>query len=291
VIKEQAMSELRKRMIDAMVGRGFSARTQECYVAAVRGVAHHYRLDPQQLSDAQVQSYLVHLIDERKLSYSTLNQAACALRFLYRVVLKRGAAEFEIPLAKAPQRLPEILSREELAQLFAHAGSVRQRTFLLTTYAAGLRLSEGLALKLADIDSHADRMCIRVVGGKGGKDRYTLLSVRLLHELRQYWRVCHPRVWLFPNPAGEGPLVRATAQRWYHAARSRAGITKRGGIHTLRHCFATHLLEAGVDLHTIQRLLGHNHLSTTMRYLQLAQTRLTATTSPLELLDGLPPQP
>jgi site-specific recombinase XerD len=140
-------------------------------------------------------------------------------------------------------------------------------------------------LKLSDIESSPERMCIKVRQGKGGKDRYTLLSPRLLDTLRQYWRAARPRVWLFPNRSGDGPLFDQTAQRMYQAARSAAGIPHGGGIHVLRHSFATHLLEAGVDLHTIQRLLGHGHISTTMRYLHLARAHLTGTTSPLELLD------
>jgi site-specific recombinase XerD len=158
----------------------------------------------------------------------------------------------------------------------------------MTTYAAGLRVSEVCALQLGDIESAPDRMCIKVRQGKGGQDRYTLLSPRLLDTLRLYWRTCRPRTWLFPNKAGDGPMIDQTALRMYHAACDGAELTNAAGIHTLRHSFATHLLEAGVDLHTIQRLLGHGHISTTMRYLHLAQHRLTGTTSPLELLDTPP---
>jgi site-specific recombinase XerD len=154
----------------------------------------------------------------------------------------------------------------------------------MTKYAAGLRLTEVCRLEVSDIESAPDRMCIKVRQGKGGKDRYTLLSPRLLAALRDYWRYARPRRFLFPDSTGDGPMGDQTAQRLYHAARSAAGIPHGGGIHTLRHSFATHLLEAGVDLHTLQRLLGHGHLGTTMRYLHLAQRHLTGTTSPLELL-------
>jgi integrase/recombinase XerD len=157
----------------------------------------------------------------------------------------------------------------------------------MTTYAAGLRVSEVCALQVGDIESAPDRMCIKVRQGKGGKDRYTLLSPKLLETLRLYWHTGRPRLWLFPNKAGDGPMFDQTAQRMYRAVCDRAGLTNFAGIHTLRHSFATHLLEAGVDLHTIQRLLGHGHISTTMRYLHLARSRLTDTTSPLELLDPL----
>ena len=278
------MSELRRRMNDAMVLRGFAERTKETYLACVAGLAKHYRRSPDTLDVAQIQAYLLHLITEKKLAYSSVNQAACAIRFLLGTVLGRAQAAFEIPMAKVPKRLPQILTREEVARLFAHCKDLRSRTLLMTTYAAGLRLSEVCALRLSDIESAPERMCLKVHQGKGAKDRYTLLSPRLLEALRLYWRSARPRFWLFPNRSGEGPIYDQMAQRMYHGARAAAGIERSGGIHTLRHCFATHLLEAGVDLHTIQRLLGHGQLTTTMRYLHLARARLTGTLSPLELL-------
>ncbi|MGB7991704.1 MAG: site-specific integrase [Candidatus Methylophosphatis roskildensis] len=278
------MSELRTRMNDAMVLRGLAERTKESYLLCVRGLAKYYRRSPDSLDAAQIQSYLLHLISERKLAYASVNQAVCAIRFLFGIVLGQKDLALEIPMAKVPKRLPQILTREEVARLFAHCGTLRSRTLLMTKYAAGLRVSEVCALQLSDIESAADRMCIKVRQGKGGKDRYTLLSPRLLDALRLYWRIARPRHWLFPNGAGDGPMFDQTAQRMYQAARHAAGIDKDGGIHTLRHSFATHLLEAGVDIHTIQRLLGHGHVSTTMRYFHLAQSRLTGTRSPLELL-------
>lgn len=278
------MSELRKRMNDAMVLRGFAERTKESYLACVCGLAKHYRRSPDALDAAQIQAYLLHLITERKLAYASVNQAVCAIRFLLGTVLGRPEAAFEIPMAKVPKRLPQVLTREEVERLFAHCRDLRSRTLLMTKYAAGLRLSEVCALRLPDIESAPDRMCLKVRQGKGSKDRYTLLSPRLLEALRLYWRAARPRDFLFPNRGGDGPLSEQTAQRMYHAARAAAGIERAGGIHTLRHSFATHLLEAGVDLPTIQRLLGHGHVTTTMRYLHLARSRLTGTTSPLELL-------
>jgi site-specific recombinase XerD len=257
--EENEMSELRKRMNDAMVLRGFAERTKQSYLGCIVALAKHYRRPPDSLDAAAIQAYLLHLITEKKLAY-------------------------EIPMAKVPKRLPQILTREEVTRLFAHCREVRSRTLLMTKYAAGLRLSEVCALQLTDIESAADRMCIKVRQGKGGKDRYTLLSARLLEVLRQYWRIARPRIWLFPNCRGDGPLYDQTAQRMYHAAREAAGIARGGGIHTLRHSFATHLLETGVDIHTIQRLLGHGHVGTTMRYFHLARSRLTGTASPLDLL-------
>lgn len=179
---------------------------------------------------------------------------------------------------------PSVATACMIMTFLSSPAGVRARTLLMTTYAAGLRLSEVCALQIADIESTPERMCIKVRQGKGSKDRYTLLSPRLLEALRLYWRAARPRLWLFPNRAGDGPLFDQSAQRMYHAARRAAGIAHGGGIHSLRHAFATHLLEAGVDIHTIQCLLGHGHISTTMRYFHLARTHLTGTASPLDLL-------
>jgi len=283
--KMTQMTPLRRRMIDAMLLRGFAPRTQEAYCDAVIALAKHYDRSPDVLSAEQLQNYLLHLITEKKLAYASVNQAACAFRFIFGTVLRWPEVRFDIPMAKVPKRLPQILSREEVVRLIESAATLRGRTLLTTTYAAGLRVSEVCALQLADIESAPDRMCLKVRQGKGGQDRYTLLSPRLLDQLRQYWHDQRPRFWLFPNRSGTAPIDSCTAQRIYCAARDAAGIAREGGIHTLRHGFATHLLEAGVDLPTIQRLLGHSHISTTMRYLHLARSHLTGTTSPLELLD------
>lgn len=282
------MTELRQRMDDAMVLRGLALRTRETYLACVAGLAKHYRCSPERLNAEQIQSYLLHLIIEKKLAYASVNQVACACRFLFGTVLQQRTIWLDIPMAKVPKRLPVVLARADITRLFAACGNLRTRTVLMTTYAAGLRVSEVCALQPTDIESAPDRMCIKLRHAKGGKDRYTLLSPKLLASLRLYWRICRPRIWLFPNKAGDGPLYDQTAQRMYRAACEAAGLTNAAGIHTLRHSFATHLLEAGVDLHTIQRLLGHGHISTTMRYLHLARARLTGTTSPLELLDSVP---
>lgn len=278
------MTELRQRMEDAMVLRGFALRTRETYLACVRALAKHYRRSPDDLDATQIQAYLLHLIQEKKLAYASVNQASCAIRFLFGQVLRQPNIWLEIPMAKVPKRLPAILTRDEIRRLFAACADLRTRTVLMTTYAAGLRVSEVCALQLGDIESAPDRMCLKVRQAKGGQDRYTLLSPKLLDALRRYWQVCRPRLWLFPNQAGDGPMVDQTAQRMYRAVCDRACLKDAAGIHTLRHSFATHLLEAGVDLHTIQRLLGHGHIGTTMRYLHLARSRLTGTTSPLELL-------
>lgn len=282
--EENDMSQLRQRMDDAMVLRGFAERTREAYLLCVTGLAKHYRCSPDQLDAPKIQAYLLYLITERKLAYASVNQAACAFRFLFGEVLRQPAIWLDIPMAKVPKRLPQVLARNEVLRLFDACTTPRARILLMTTYAAGLRVSEVCALQVADIESAPDRMCLKVRQGKGGRDRYTILSPQLLTHLRDYWQHFRPRHWLFPNPSGEQAIAITTAQRIYGAARTAAGLPAGGGIHTLRHSFATHLLESGVDLFTIQRLLGHGHISTTMRYLHLARSKLTGTTSPLDLL-------
>jgi integrase/recombinase XerD len=291
-IEEKAMTLLRQRMLDALVLRGMALRTQESYIEAVARLARHYGRGPDTLSADEVQKYLLHLLRERRLSHASVNQYGCAFRFFYGTVLDRDGNAFQIPLARAAQRLPEILSREELARLFAMACHLKSRTFLMLGYGTGLRLSELCHLRVADIDSHCDRMCIRVEQGKGGKDRYVPLAPDVLELLRTWWHSAHPRHWLFTGRRDDTrALDHGSAQRWYHRARVAAGIGKGGGIHTLRHCYATHLLEAGVDLHSLSQWLGHNHVSTTTRYLHLARPDAPdgARRDPLKLLGALPP--
>ncbi|HCJ51511.1 MAG TPA: integrase [Gallionella sp.] len=284
------MTPLRQSMLDAMLQRGFAKRTQESYVEAIYRMAKYYRRDPSTYSAEEVQAYLLHMVKDDHLSYSTMNQAACAARFLFESVLGKGRSVFQIPMAKVPAKQPELLAREEIARLFASCESLLHRVLLQTVYATGLRVSEVCALRVKNIDSAPDRMCVRVECGKGGKTRYTLLSPTLLTQLRLYVCAYHPRDWLFCNRSRTQGVDINTAQRAYQGARSRAGITKIGGIHTLRHCFATHLLEGGVDLYTIQKLLGHGHISTTSRYLHLISPQFhpPKEIDPLDLLAGLP---
>lgn len=283
------MTELRLRMDDDMVARGFAERTRESYLWAVTGLARFYRRPPDRISDEEVQAYLVHLLRERQRSWSTCNVVANGLRFFFHTTLKRDRTTFTIPAPRQRQTLPAILSREDVEHIVARAPNPKYRTMLLTTYAAGLRLNEVLHLRVPDIDS--TRMTLRVEQGKGGKDRYTVLSPRLRDALRAYWTLTRPRTWLFPSQETGQPLHPTALQRAYHLAKLRAGITKPGGIHGLRHAFATHLLEAGVDIHTIQRLLGHGYISTTTRYFQLTRHTEIGPDSPLDLLARFTPPP
>ena len=277
------MTPLRQRMINDLSVRGLADNTQRSYLHAVTALAKHYRRSPEQLSAQQVQDYLLFLHQQRGLGWKSCNVALHGLRFFYRVTLGWPDTHFYLPGAKEPSKLPYILSREELVRLLTVSTNPKHRSVLMTAYAAGLRASEVGRLKITDIDS--ERMCLRIDQGKGNKDRYVPLSMRLLHQLREYWRRSRPPEWLFPGHPPERPMTRAGAAHIYHAAKDKAGITKPGGIHTLRHCFATALLEAGVELYVIQRLLGHSSIRSTMRYLHLAGERTATTTSPLDLLE------
>jgi site-specific recombinase XerD len=272
-----------------LVVRGRSAHTRRAYLRAVTDLARYHHRSPDELTDRDVQRYLCHLIEERRLASATCRQAACALRFFYEVTLRRRRSEFSIPLPKEAHKLPAILSLKEVTRLLGAASNLKHRLLLMTTYAAGLRAGEVVHLRVTDIDSQ--RMLIRVQQGKGKRDRYTLLSQRLLEELRQYYRIYRPTEWLFPQRRKDAPMATATALRIYYAARARAGIRKNGGIHALRHAFATHLMDGGTDVVTIQRLLGHGHLKTTARYLHVTRHRIAELASPLDKLTLAPVTP
>ena len=276
------MSELRKRMIRDMQSRNFSTGTQRAYLRAVAGLAKYYHRSPDTIKPEEIQDYVVHLLSERKLAVGSCHGVITGLRFFYTVTLKQDGASVPIPQVKRETRLPEILSPEQLEKLFAAPRNLKHRVLLMTAYSAGLRVSELVHLKVTDI--HSDRMMIRVDQGKGKKDRYTLLSKRLLGELRAYWKIKRTAVWLFPGIKRHKPLCARMAQKVYAKAVAKAGITRKGGIHTLRHCFATHLLEAGEDIRTIQLLMGHSSILTTVRYLQVTSKTLQGTQSPLDLL-------
>ena len=290
------MTPLRKRMLDAMILRGFAQHTQDTYLGAVIRLSQYYNCSPERLSDEQVRAYLLYLLQDRQRARSTVNLTSCAVRFLICDVLGQTERRMQIPLGRSPQRLPELLSRAEIAALFASLISIKARTFLMTAYASGLRLSELCHLRGCDIDSAPDRMCIRVVQGKGAKDRYALLTPDLLDQLKLYWRTCRIGAkaddWLFTSRRDPSQaLASGCGQYYYYTARSAAGITKEGGIHSLRHAFATHLLEAGIDLNSISKLLGHAQLSTTCRYLQMARPGVSTGGAALALLSQLPATP
>ena len=279
------MTSLRQKMINEMTLRGFSARTQEAYLSAVTGLARYYKQSPEKITKGMIRDYLLYLIQERKLAWSSRNIVVSGLRFFYTLTIGKKSISLSIPPRKQVTQLPEILSSEELESLFAALSNQKHRTLLMTTYSAGLRLSEVVHLRITDIDSK--RMMIRVQQGKGRKDRYTVLSKRLLTELRIYWKMYKPPVWLFYGTKKNRSLTDRSAQAIYYSAKKKAGITKGKGIHMLRHCFATHLLEAGVNLRTIQMLMGHTSIMTTMTYLQVTRKQISSTESPLDLL-GIP---
>ena len=275
------MTPLRQKMIRELELHRKSPRTITAYVAAVAQLAQHFGRSPEHITVEEIRDFVHYLITERHQAFNSCNQKLAAIRFLFKHVLGRANFDLRVP-SKRSGRLPEPLSRGEIAQLIKATGIPKHRVLLMTAYAAGLRVSELVHLRPQDIDSK--RMVIRVEQGKGRKDRYTLLSPRLLEELRGYWRMYRPAIWLFPGRDGSRPIDATTAQKLYYAAKERAGITRGHGIHCLRHSFATHLLEAGVDLPTIQRLLGHTSLSTTARYLHVTSQHLACVTSPLDLL-------
>jgi integrase/recombinase XerD len=277
------MGELRDRMIRELQLRRYAPATQKSYLEAVVGLTKHFRVAPDQLSARQVQDYLLHLMQQRQLQWNTVNSICSGLKFFYVKTLARPDIAAAMPCRRNARHLPEILSAEELEALFAAVDNQQHRALLMTTYAGGLRVSEVVQLVPTHIDSK--RMMMRIVNSKRSKDRYTLLSVRLLEELRAYWKVYHPRTWLFPRPHSDRPFSDDKAREVFNAAKAKAGINKGGSIHVLRHCFGTHLLEAGVDLRTIQILMGHSSITTTALYLHLTRKTLDRTRSPLDLLD------
>jgi site-specific recombinase XerD len=283
------MKPLRRKMIHQMQLERLAPRTQEAYVAAVAGLAKYYWCSPDQLSPEQIRAYLHHLLVERQLAWSTCNQVACGLRFFYTKTLDWEPLHLNLPPRTRRLPLPHVLSAAELQRLFISAKNPKHRVLLMTTYAAGLRVSEVVRLQVTDIEG--DRGLIRINQGKGRKDRYTLLSARLLAELRAYWKQQRCKPWLFPGQDRTKPMPIDSAQRIYSQAKRAANLQHGKGIHTLRHSFATHLLEAGVDPRTIQLLLGHRSLDTTTRYLRVARTHLANVQSPFDLLqvDTLPP--
>jgi site-specific recombinase XerD len=275
-------------MTEDMQVRNLSNHTQSSYVLQVSQFARHFKKSPDLLGPEEIRSYQVYLTNEKKLSPGSINVSASALRFFYRITLKKEW-EFEqtIPVPKVPKKLPVVLSPDEVRHFLGCVENIKHHTILTTCYAAGLRISEALHLKPASIDRQ--RMVIRVEQGKGQKDRYVMLSPKLLTSLEDYWRAARPKEWLFPGDIPGQPLSRDAVGLACHAAQRRSGLNKLVTPHSLRHAFAVHLLEAGTDLRTIQLLLGHRSLATTAQYLRIATSQVCATASPLDLLPHLVP--
>ncbi|MCI0529960.1 MAG: site-specific integrase [Nitrospira sp.] len=276
------MTPLRQRMIRDMQLRRLSPRTHAAYLSAVEGLAKHYKQSPDLIEEKRVHDYLLYLLNDRKLSWSTCDQKASGIEFFFRITLGKTNSQFSLPPRRHAQRLPDILSRDELKAFFAHVPNPKHQLAFMTAYGAGLRLQEVLHLKVADIDS--SRMMIRIEQGKNNKDRYTPLSQHLLEELRSYWKFYRPHLWLFPGRDRNQPISPSSLEKAFKCALRKTGISKHCYFHSLRHCFATHLLEAGVDVRTIQVLMGHRSIQTTMRYMQVTQKKLVTTLSPLDLL-------
>jgi site-specific recombinase XerD len=286
------MTPLRQRLIDDMKMRNFSRHTQGAYVRLVARFAKHFGRSPDQLGREHIREYLVGLI-RQGYSWDTYNQTRCAIHFFYSVTLGKDWPRERLPCAKIPKRLPNVLTRDEVRQFLAAAEALRDRCMIMIANGTGLRVSEVLGLRVADIDSARMLICVRQ--GKGQKDRQEMLSPVLLGVLREYWREARPREWLFPGEVPNRPLTSTAFSRLCVAVAQRAGMTKRVTPHTLRHTFATHLLEDGVDIRTIQVLLGHRSLRTTALYTFVAPEKVAATRSPLDSLlatsPASPPSP
>lgn len=273
---------LRQQMIDDMRVRNFSPHTQKTYVDHVARFANHFGKSPDLLGPKEIRTYQVYLINHKKASWSVLQQSVSALRFLYRVTLGKDWIIPHIPGPKKPRILPVVLSPDEVSCFFENISNLKHRTILMTAYAAGLRVSEVTSLRVCDIDSQ--RMLIRIEQGKGRKDRYVMLSQNLLDLLRAYYRVARPVGLLFPGRYPDRPITREAVYQACLKATKAARLKKKVTVRALRHCFATHLLEAGANIRVIQTLLGHRSLSTTARYTYVATNTLRSTASPLDLL-------
>jgi site-specific recombinase XerD len=279
------MTELRERMLTDLRLRYYSPKTQKVYVDHVARFAAFFGRAPDQLGREEIRRYHTYVVEQRHCSPSYVAQLVAALRFLYGTTLERDDVLPALPYPRRAQTLPTVLSREEVAQLLRVVRNLKHRALLTTAYSAGLRVAELTHLRITDIDSQ--RMVIHVRHAKGQKDRFVMLAESLVSVLREYWRRFRPHEWLFPGQDPQRPLADRTAQRVCTVAARKAGLRKHVTVHTLRHSFATHLLEAGADLRVIQMLLGHSSLRTTARYLHVSTHRLQATPSPLDLIEKL----
>jgi len=280
--QKRTLSPITQRMAGDMLVRNLSPRTIDAYTYHVERFAKHFGKTLDQLGPEEIRSYQLHLIEVRKASWSSFNQAVCGLRFLYAVTLPRPWVVQQIPFGKRPKKLPSVLGSEEVSRLLPCVPLLKHRIVLLTLYAAGLRLSEATHLRVGDIDGQ--RMQMHITNGKGRKERLVPISPRLLQELREYWKHDRPANFLFPGKTPDVPLSNATVQKACKLAAALARLNKPVTPHTLRHSYATGLLEAGVDLLTIGRLLGHKSFTTTMVYLHVRRPHLDSAPSPLDWL-------
>lgn len=274
------MATLREQMQRDLQLRGLSPKTQRAYLDKARDFARYFKQAPDQLGEEKIREYLHYLLAEKKVSDSTYRQTYGSLKFLYQTTMKQSVVFDKIPKLKNRKKLPVVLDRTEVEELFSVTKNVKHKAVLMVTYSSGLRLAETSHLKVTDIDSK--RMMVRVTG-KGGKDRYSILSSVALETLRQYYRKYRPKDWLFEGQRADRPISERTIEKIFEIAKDRASITKPATLHTLRHSFATHLLEAGTDLHHIQLLLGHKSPKTTTIYLHVSNRVLSRITSPLDL--------
>jgi integrase/recombinase XerD len=279
------MTSLRQRMLEDLRIRNYAPTTVDCYVRSVAEFAQHFHKPPDQLGPEEIRTWQLFLLNEKRVKLSTYIQAVCGLRFFYRNTLNRKIEIDRIPLPRYEKKLPVILSKAEVKAILEAPRSLRNRAILATLYGAGLRVSEVVNLKVSDLDR--ERRVIWVRGGKGNKDRQVMLAEALREVLTAYWRWKRPTEWLFPGEKMGYPLSRETVFRIARESAKRAGISKLVHPHSLRHAFATHLLDEGVNLLVIQTLLGHAHLKTTARYLHVADSIVRSTRSPLELLGSL----
>jgi len=279
------MTPLRQRYTQDLLLRNYAPKTVSVYVAAVARFARHFGRSPELLGVEHVRAYQLHLLAQ-KASWSRFNQAVSALRFLFSTTLRQPGAIEMIPYGKKPKPLPAVLSPEEVVRLFAAVRNPRDLLILQAAYAAGLRVSEVVRLQAGDIDS--SRMTLHFRCAKGRKDRFVPLSAALLERLRCYWRQHRPASWLFPGAKPGSHLSVGNVQRACHRAVLASGIAKKASMHTLRHSYATHLLEGGTDLASLQKLLGHNQFSTTLRYTHIGHSLLQRAGSPLDTLPALP---
>jgi len=277
---EGIMSTLRNQFIDHMTIRGFSQKTQQAYLFAMTGLAKHYCKSPDQLDNAQIQEYLLFLIRDKQLAWTSCNVAISAFRLFYEGMLKWDKPHFFIGARPKVKKLPMLMSIEDVMRLIDAAQNEKHRALLMTIYGAGLRVSEVTKLKPCHIES--ERMLIRVEQAKGRKDRYTILPQRLLDQLRVYYVRFRPGSYLFYTRNRDIAMSVNTAQKVYYLAKKRAGITTGRGIHTLRHCFATHLVDQGVDIYTIKQMMGHSAIKTTFTYLHTSCRKISSVQSPLD---------